>query len=490
MITRRGFMAGLMAGTASGLAPVWAEAPTTSIRPQRRPGLEAPRVVDPARLIEAAKLGGVVTYAVMDATTGAVLEARLADTPLPPASVAKAITSLYAMDRLGVNFRFATRVLATGPVADGIVQGDLVLAGSGDPTLQTDQLGDLAAALAMRGIKGVTGRFLTWDGALPHIDRIAADQPVQVGYNPAVGGLNLNYNRVHFEWKRASGGAWGTTMDARGERFIPPVRMSRMAVVKRDAPVFTYAAEDAAEDWTVASGALGKGGSRWLPVRLPGRYVAEVFQTLARAQGITLPDPQAVDALPIGQQVAAADSDLLPQVLRDMLKYSTNLTAEAVGLRTSGARGLAESGAAMTAWVNGKYGVASAHVDHSGLGSASRVTAADMAKIFVAARQARAGLQPLLRNVGMRDAKGKVIDGHPVQVMAKSGTLNFVSGLAGHILPPQGRELVFAIFSADVPRRDALVEADREGPPGGRDWTNRARTLQGQLITHWVASYG
>ncbi len=487
MISRRGFVAGLMAGVAS---PVWAEAPSTSIRPVPRGG--APRVTGtPAtQLIGAASLGGVVSYAVMDAATGALLEARAADTPLPPASVAKAITALYALERLGPAFRFDTRVLATGPVgAGGIVQGDLVLAGSGDPTLQTDQLGDLAAALALRGVKGVTGRFLTWEGALPHIDRISADQPVQVGYNPAIGGLNLNFNRVYFEWKRAAGGEWGTTMDARGERFVPPVRMSRMKVISRKTPLFTYSAEAEAEDWTVAASGLGKGGSRWLPVRLPGRYVGEVFQTLARAQGITLPEPQTVIALPVGQQVASVQSARLPDVLRDMLQFSTNLTAEAVGLRASGAGDLAASGAAMSGWVQEKYDVENAHVDHSGLGGASRVTAGDMARIIAAAAQGRAGLEPILRNVGMRDAKGRVIEGHPVQVMAKSGTLNFVSGLAGHILPPKGRALVFAIFSGDVARRDALAEAARESPPGGDAWLRRARALQGQLISGWVGAY-
>ncbi len=492
MISRRGFMAGLMAGVA---LPVWAEAPATSIRPMRRGDVAAVSgTVSTERLVDAAKLGGVVSYVVLDGATGKVLDARMPDALLPPASVAKAITSLYALERLGPAFRFGTRVLATGPVKGGIVQGDLVLAGGGDPTLQTDQLGDLVAALATRGIKGVTGRFLIWDGSLPQIDRIAADQPVQVGYNPAIGGLNLNFNRVHFEWKRGAGGDWGTTMDARGERFIPPVRLARMKVVTRDVPVFTYAAADGAEEWTVASTALGKGGSRWLPVRQPGRYVGEVFQTLARAQGITLPAPEGIAALPMGQQVGAVQSAALPEVLRDMLLYSTNLTAEAVGLNASGASDLAASGAAMTAWVRAKYGVGNTHVDHSGLGSASRVTAGDMARIFAAARAARSGLQPILRNVGMRDAKGQVIDGHPVKVVGKSGTLNFVSALAGHIIAPpkagaDARELIYAIFSGDVARRDALPEGDRESPPGGEAWTRRARKLQGQLINAWAGAF-
>ena len=489
MISRRKIVAGLLAGVAFAAGPVLAEAPVTSPRPVRRGGAPKEVAGSAERLIKAADLGAAtVSYIVMDAATGEVLDSRAADTPMPPASVAKAITSLYALERLGPAFRYRTRVLATGPVQAGVVQGDLVLAGSGDPTLQTDQLGDLASSLAAKGIKGVSGRFLTWDGALPAVARISPDQPVQVGYNPAISGLNLNFNRVHFEWKRGQNG-WSTAMDARGERFVPPVRMARVKVVQREVPLFTYDSAGAEEDWTVASEALGKGGSRWLPVRHPAAYVGEVFQTLCKAQGIKLPTPQSVPVAPPGQELTAIESEALPEILRDMLRFSTNLTAEAVGLRASGAADLASSGAAMTAWVRARFGVGCTFVDHSGLGSASRVTATELASIIRQARLSGAGLQPLLRDMGMRDAKGREIKDHPIRVTAKSGTLNFVSSLAGHILPPKGRELIFAIVSGDVARRDALTEAERESPPGGEGWTKRARILQGQMIARWAEAY-
>mgnify|MGYP000063578564 CR=1 FL=1 len=101
-----------------------------------------------ADLITAAKLGGEVAFVLVDGKSGDVLDSRNPDLPLPPASVAKTVTSLFALEKLGAGFRFKTRVLATGPVSGGIVQGDLVLVGGGDPTLQTDQLGDLVARLA------------------------------------------------------------------------------------------------------------------------------------------------------------------------------------------------------------------------------------------------------------------------------------------------------------------------------------------------------
>ena len=132
--------------------------------------------------------------------------------------------------------------------------------------------------------------------------------------------------------------------------------------------------------------------------------------------------------------------------------------------------------------------------DHSGLGGQSRVTAAGMAKLLAQAEREKRGLKQILRDVGMKDDKGGVMKGHPVKVLAKSGTLNFVSGLAGHIVPPQssgndGRELVFAIFSGDPERRDAVPVALREDPEGAGGWTKRARRLQGQLINRWAGLY-
>lgn len=443
---------------------------------------------DAEALVAAAKLGGTVGFVVADAATGAVLEAREAARALPPASVAKAVTSLFALERLGAGYRFATRVLATGPVEGGVLRGDLVLLGGGDPTLQTDQLGDLVARLAKAGLARVEGRFLAVDGALPRLEAIAADQPVQVGYNPALCGLNLNFNRVHFEWKKA-GGDWTVSMDARGERFVPAVDLARMQVVRREAPLFTYDRKPAHEDWTVASAALGKGGSRWLPVRMPGLYTAEVFRTLARAQGIALPAAEMVGAAPRGSEIGRIDSQPLPEVLRDMLKFSTNITAECNGLRASGAGTLAGSAAAMTDWARQAFGIGARFVDHSGLGGASRISAADMVTVLVAAHRQGRGLKPILRDVGMKDDKGTVIKGHPVKVAAKSGTLNFVSGLAGHISPPGGREMIFAIFTGDPARRDAVPVSAREHPEGVEAWTKRARRLQGQLIARWAGLY-
>lgn len=490
MVSRRFVLGGVLAGLA---APALAEGLALSPRPLARPmadALPARAAAEARDLIAGAKLGGTIGYVVADARSGKILESANPRDALPPASTAKAITALFALERLGPGHRFTTRILATGPLRGGTLEGDLILAGSGDPELDTDKLGDLAARLAATGIRQVRGAFLFHDGALPAISRISDDQPDHVGYNPAISGLNLNYNRVHFEWKQAKGG-YGVAMDARGERFAPPVRLARMEVVRRDSPLFTYRERSGAEEWTVASKALGKGGSRWLPVRNPGAYVAEVFQVLARAQGIDLPDAKRTARVPQGAQILAEwTGDPLSDVLRRMLRWSTNLTAEVVGLSSSGAGGLRASGGAMSDWAKSRLGATGRFVDHSGLGAESRISAEQMVQALVAAQATPAGraLKPVLRDLGMRDGDGGAIES-PVTVIGKTGTLNFVSALVGYVQPPSGRDLAFAIFCADPDRRDRIPMAQREQPEGGKSWTKRARRLQGQLIARWAGLY-
>ncbi len=495
VISRRGFLA---ATSAAALLPgmAMAGAPAVSLRPVARSREGGKLLVESAdALVAEAGLGKAVTgYAVADLKTGQMLETGAGGTGLPPASVAKAITALYALDTLGGDYRFATRLLATGPVVNGEIKGDLVLAGGGDPTLDTDGLAAMARDLKAAGVTGVKGRFLIWGGALPYMREIDGEQPDHVGYNPAISGLALNFNRVHFEWKR-KGQGWGVTMDARSEKYRPEVRVARMAVVKRRAPVYTYRDKGGLDDWTVARGALGNGGSRWLPVRRPDLYCGEVLRYFARAQGIALKEGEVVTILPAGSVMVQRPSAPLREVLGDMLKYSTNLTAEMVGLaathrRKGAAVSIKASAAEMSAWARGALGMQGARlVDHSGLGAASNVSAMDMVRALVAAGRAPL-LRPIMKDIHMRDDNGRVDKAHPIKVQAKTGTLNFVSGLAGYMTAADGTDLAFAVFSADEARRARLSEAQRERPEGGRSYTRRAKQLQQRLIERWGAIYG
>ena len=446
-----------------------------------------------AEIVRGEKLTGAVAYAVVDAKTGAWLECENELMAAPPASTAKAITALYALDALGAAHQFKTVLCATGGVVEGQVQGDLILIGGGDPTLDTDALAGMAAGLKDAGIIGVKGAFKVFEGALPGIARIDPEQPDHVGYNPGVSGLALNFNRVHFEWRRENG-SYSVTMDGRTEKYRPEVAMAVMKVRERSAPVYTYEDAGGRDNWTVARGALGKGGSRWLPVRKPGLYAGDVFATLAGAHGIRLGKAQVVEELPVGVPLVTHKSNPLWIILRDMLKFSTNLTAEMVGLAASTKRlgqvaDLRASADEMNRWSVEALGMKGPKlVDHSGLGDDSQMTALDMARGLKAAHESP--LRNILKRIAMRDTKGRPVQSHPLVVDAKTGTLNFVSGLAGYITAPDGREMAFAILAADLGARSKISRADREGPPGARSYNKRAKRVQQALMERWGVLYG
>ncbi len=491
-VTRRAILAGM--GSGLGCA-AFANAPVSSLIPKARPADFIKRTVSPIdSLIAQANLGGKIGFVVADARTGLVLEARNPQTALPPASVAKAITTAYGLANLGADHRFSTRIVATGPIKSGKVQGDLILVGGGDPALDTDSLAQLAKSLKAKGITGATGAFKVHAGALPYVKSIDPDQPDHLGYNPAISGLNLNYNRVHFEWKRAGAG-YSVAMDARSKHFRPEVSMARMKIVNRALPVYTYKASSGVDNWTVAKGALGKGGSRWLPVRRPDLYAAEVFQVLARSQGIRLAKPRVAQNMPKGTVVASQSSAPLGDIARSMMKYSTNLTAEVIGLSATQKRGgapssLSASARDMSAWVQSRLGAKSAKfVDHSGLSDASRISAQDMVNALVSLG-ANGPLHGLMKDIPARGQDGKTLKSAAYKVRAKTGTLNFVSALSGYIVGADGTPMVFAIFTADLKQRRGIKRADRERPQGAKGWSRRSRLLQHKLINRWATLYG
>lgn len=493
-LSRRIFLTGLGAVAGPGLA--WAGAPQTSLRPHpRMVGLLRRSPTGPEALIAGSGVSGDVAFAVADVKTGLVLEGARAADGLPPASVAKALTSLYALDVLGPEFSFQTRLLATGPVTKGVLQGDLVLAGGGDPTLDTVALAEMAKQLKAAGVREVRGDFIVYHGALPYVRSIDPEQPDHVGYSTSVSGIALNFNVVHFEWKRGSKG-YAVTLDARAKGYRPDVEIARMRVIKRKLPVYTYKDGGGVDEWTVASQALGSGGARWLPVRQPALYAGDVFRTLARTQGIVLKQARPALTLPGDARVLAQhNSAPLGKILRDMLKYSNNMTAEMVGMTASAARGrkpvsLRDSADQMNKWAAETYGMEGARlVDHSGLGDASRIPPQDLVRALVQVGQ-RGILRPLLKPFPMRDAKGRIDKAHPITVSAKTGTLNFVSGLGGYIKAADGTELAFAIFTADPDQRAKIDREERERPPGARAWNRRSRKLQQKLIERWGQIYG
>lgn len=495
-----------------------ADAPLRTSPPPERPGtleLEqdplAPAPLETGRdLMERLVLSGYAGWALADLDTGEVLDSHQPDRSFAPASVAKLPTALFALDALGVDHRFETRLVAIGPVEGGLLRGDLVLRGGHDPELDTDTLAPLAKALSDAGITGVRGRFIVDTNGGVRVPQIDPNQPVDVAYNPGVSALNLNFNRVFLRWGpqvRSQGtDARGVALSAKAERLEMPVETVRARVRSRRGYPFAHQLADTGEVWDLSNRALTGSGARWLPVKQPELYAGDVLRALARSRGIRLPRPEF--GRPAGSAVpwllARRESRLLPTILSDMLKFSTNLTAEVVGTAAaieSGARPetLAQSAAVMNAWAGKLSGALPGDprlrfVNHSGLTTLSRVSPARMVQFLVAATRIPHG--PIL---GTSDLPGPgalllrpysvAIDDDPldlsrVEIRAKTGTMDKIRGLAGYIRAANGRRMAFAIFANDLGNRGQA----RRGIDRG--WMNRARNFERSLIRIWLERHG
>jgi D-alanyl-D-alanine carboxypeptidase/D-alanyl-D-alanine-endopeptidase (penicillin-binding protein 4) len=126
---------------------------------EREPPSVERELIDELRRLESQRplRRGTTAIYVVDASTGRTIYAVHEDEPLNPASNVKLISTATALDVLGPDWRYTTRVLGPAPGPDGAVAGDLYLIGSYDPTLRPAHLGELATALAGAGIARVHG---------------------------------------------------------------------------------------------------------------------------------------------------------------------------------------------------------------------------------------------------------------------------------------------------------------------------------------------
>jgi len=189
-------------------------------------------------------------------------------------------------------------------------------------------------------------------------------------------------------------------------------------------------------------------------------------------------------------------------MLKYMLRYSTNLTVELIGLAASRSGGagpgdLAASAAVMNAWAAAQAGFAPGDpgfrlANHSGLSEASRVSPRRLVGFLVAMARRQSGpgqpvpdrelpapIAGLLKSYNVAD-KDVDLDYNRLQIAAKTGTMDYVRGLAGYIATPSGRRLAFAIFSNDLDRREPGVSRIN------RRWMARAQLFERALIRNWV----
>lgn len=123
-----------------------------------------------------------------------------ADRPQNPASVMKLVTTAAALDILGPSYTWPTEVYASAPVTQGVLKGDLILKGYGNPMFFSEDLWTLLQALRNQGLRTIQGNLVLDNSffSLPYEDPAAFDGAPYKPYNALPEALLLNQRATRF----------------------------------------------------------------------------------------------------------------------------------------------------------------------------------------------------------------------------------------------------------------------------------------------------
>jgi D-alanyl-D-alanine carboxypeptidase/D-alanyl-D-alanine-endopeptidase (penicillin-binding protein 4) len=425
---------------------------------------------------------------VVSITRGDTLFAYGADSKMVPASTMKLFTSAIALEKLGPEHTFSTDVLRDGPLeANGVVQGNLVLRGDGDPSMSPRfvrggpdaSMTMLARFVAGTGIKRITGDLVADASALETrgIPEGWLSRYAGAGYAAPFSALSLNENIVIVGV--SPGGTGGTA-----KVFLEPATRG-LTITNTVRTVAGSASRISAhrvgDDRVVVSGTIGAraGTVRYqLVVGDPATFTAGAFRAALEAQGVTVDGTLRVGRTPANATlVTSLPSPPLARLVSTMNRESINIFAEL--LFRGAARGpdkqtlgSAENASAtlqdfMVRQVGASPDAVSV-TDGSGLSVLDRVTPRSLVQLLAHAHRAPwgsafhaslpvAGESELLRNrMRATPAQGNL--------HAKTGTTNDVIGLSGYVTAENGEILAFAFLYNGKDRWHARETIDAMGP--------------------------
>lgn len=407
---------------------------------------------------------------VRDLESGHVLFDWFGDTPLNPASNQKLLTSSAALDLLGPDYTFATRVVVDAK--------KLYLVGEGDPTLQVDDLRALAAEVAAQLDIGAVEALVVDDSAFTH-DRLAPGYAVDgpgFAYEAPSSALSLGYNVVAIT-------ALPRKKPWRVQVTTSPA--SAAIVVANKARIGSKHAVDVrtrlAKDHTVVdvTGTLRRTSAPVVALRrvaTPSILCGTVFAELLAAITASAPLPVERGVAPAAAEpIAVHESSALLEIVDLGLAYSNNFISEqvlrTVAWRMTGAPGDWAAGTSILRdyWSALGGDPSSVAIENAaGLSRDGRLTTMGIVDLLaIAYRSAPTGAS-LLDALPVAGEPGTLrsrlrLSGK--RVHAKTGTLRDVSGLSGVITREDGTpQLAFSILTnaKDADEMDAPIRREVE----------------------------
>jgi D-alanyl-D-alanine carboxypeptidase/D-alanyl-D-alanine-endopeptidase (penicillin-binding protein 4) len=416
-----------------------------------------------ARLTEPLGRSALATsgIAIVD-SQGRSLFVRREHTAAVPASTFKLLVAVTALQTLGPDYRFETRLEALDVARNGTLDGDLYLVGGGDPSLTADNLRGGVGVIARSGVTDVTGGIVADATLFGGREINPAWEPDDLQYDYAAGtsALSLDEGTVELHLVPTSVGA-PARIDPR-----PPSEGLRVlgGVITGYSTSLSIDRAAARNDFTFAGNlAVNAEQSFYRPVIDQPLYAAGVARSMLRDRNITVEGRAHTGVAPVVATVLWRHySAPLRSLLNHMLFESDNHYAEqllrAVGAH-AGAAGTELTGAAVERSVFERLGAPTDGlriVDGSGLAPSDRVAPIDLATLL-----ARANLDPT-GDVLFHDLPRVGIEGtvrrHDVttalgRARAKSGHIADVDALAGYVDTRRHGRVAFAIL-VNGPRAD------------------------------------
>ena len=386
--------------------------------------------------------------------------------PMNPASTMKLVTTFAALELLGPTFTWKTEVYAAGTMQGGVLNGDLVLRGSGDPKITVENFWILVRGLRARGVREITGDLVLDRSAFEAdgTDPGSFDNEPNRPYNVAPDSLLVNFKTFRFTFVPDA--------EAKSAQVLVEPR-SRLLELAQSVKL----GDGPCNDWRArlkagfqANGKSARvafagtypascGEKTWNVALLPhAQYVHGVFRQLWEDAGGTLRGSVRDGAVPEGARLLYThQSPSLAEVVRDINKFSNNVMARQLFLTLS-AKVLMQpanserSAQVVQSWLaQRRLAIPELVMENgSGLSRTERISAGSLGRLLLAGYASSVMPEfiaslPLVAYDGTmrRRLKYESIAG---QAHIKSGSLADVRSLAGYVFDKNGRRFAVVFF--------------------------------------------
>jgi D-alanyl-D-alanine carboxypeptidase/D-alanyl-D-alanine-endopeptidase (penicillin-binding protein 4) len=408
---------------------------------------------------------------------GEFLYRRNATKLLMPASNMKIVTLATTAERLGWDYTFETRLVTTGEIENGVLRGDLVVVGGGDPTFNrrhadpAQTFDAWVAALRAAGITAIEGRIVGDDRTFQRelLGTGWAWDYLAAGYAAPVCALELNEDTVDLVIRPGR-----TEGEPASVAMRPPesgmTADNRIVTGSRGTPVSLDIQRLPGSPTVHLSGSVPAGNpdiTRTVAVDNPAEYFARVFRASLIAGGIAVRG-EAVDVrtLAVPPDVSSARllvsnrSLPLAEIAKVLMKVSQNLYGETL-LRTmgvpaeAGGVGSVNAGRKVERGILESWGIAPDSfvvVDGSGLSRYNYLTAELLVSVLRRVYEDPRLHAPFIETLPIAGVDGTIASRFKGtraagNVRAKTGSIANARALSGYVQTLDGEMLVFSILA-------------------------------------------